>query len=71
MGQARLIALACAGLGVGLAAVHSPALAGLALVGLLIGVWYDLRAKGTTLSWLPFASRDPDPAGLRLAGGHG
>ena len=55
MGQARLIALACAGLGVGLAAVHSPALAGLALVGLLIGVWYDLKAKGTTLSWLPFA----------------
>ncbi len=55
LGQARLIALACAGLGVGLAAVHSPALAGLALVGLLIGVWYDLKAKGTTLSWLPFA----------------
>ncbi len=23
--------------------------------GLAIGVWYDLRAKGTTLSWLPFA----------------
>ena len=31
---------------------------GLLLIGLAalaIGAWYDLRAKGTTLSWLPFA----------------
>ena len=27
----------------------------LAAIALAIGVWYDLRAKGTTLSWLPFA----------------
>jgi 4-hydroxybenzoate polyprenyltransferase len=53
--QARLVALACAALGLALALLQSPALAGLALVGLLIGVWYDHSAKGTTLSWLPFA----------------
>lgn len=54
-GQARLVALVSAGLGVALAALVSPALAVLAVLVLGIGAWYDLRAKGTTLSWLPLA----------------
>ena len=46
-----------------------PGLVLLALVGLGIGLAYDLWAKGTTLSWLPFAVGDPAPAGLRLVRG--
>jgi 4-hydroxybenzoate polyprenyltransferase len=53
--QAWLIGAGCAALGVGIAALYSPWLAGLALLGLAIGAWYDLGAKGTALSWLPFA----------------
>jgi 4-hydroxybenzoate polyprenyltransferase len=53
--SARLVALACAALGLGLAATVSPALAALAVLGLAIGAWYDLRAKGTAFSWLPLA----------------
>lgn len=55
MRTARVVAVSCAALGVTLAALQSPALAGLAVLGLAIGGWYDLRAKGTALSWLPFA----------------
>jgi 4-hydroxybenzoate polyprenyltransferase len=54
-GQARLVALACAGAGLGLAVLVSPALALVALLGLAVGAWYDLRAKGTALSWAPMA----------------
>ena len=53
--SARLVALACAAGGVLLAAVGGPALVLLSAVVLGIGLWYDVRAKGTTLSWLPFA----------------
>ncbi len=53
--QARLVVIGAAGAGVAIALAFSPALAALAVFGLAIGVWYDLRAKGTTLSWLPFA----------------
>ena len=41
--------------GLVLALVGGPGLVLLALVGLGIGLAYDLWAKGTTLSWLPFA----------------
>jgi hypothetical protein len=38
-----------------LAATVSPTLAILSLVVVAIGLWYDLRLKGTPWSWLPFA----------------
>ena len=41
--------------GVLLAVIGGPWLVALALVVLAIGLAYDLRAKGTVLSWLPFA----------------
>ncbi len=55
MGLARVIGAGAAVIGVGLALAVGPGLAALALVILAIGWWYDLRAKGTTLSWLPLA----------------
>jgi 4-hydroxybenzoate polyprenyltransferase len=53
--QARLVAAVSASLGLLLAVVGGPGLLVLAAVGLAIGLAYDLWAKGTTLSWLPFA----------------
>ena len=41
----------------------------LAAVVLAIGLWYDLRAKGTTLSWLPFAVGHPAAARVRVVRG--
>jgi len=52
---ARVTAAACAGGGLALAFVGGPWLVALAAVCLGIGLAYDLWAKGTTLSWLPFA----------------
>lgn len=52
---ARRVVRASAALGIGLALAGGFALAALALAGLAVGVAYDLRAKGTTLSWLPLA----------------
>ena len=52
---ARVVAVACAGGGMALALVGGPWLVALAAVCLGIGLAYDLWAKGTTLSWLPFA----------------
>jgi 4-hydroxybenzoate polyprenyltransferase len=52
---ARAVAVGGAAVGVGLAAVVDGRLAALALVVLLIGYGYDLVAKGTAWSWLPFA----------------
>jgi 4-hydroxybenzoate polyprenyltransferase len=52
---ARVVAAAAAVSGVGLSLAGGPGLTVVALVGLAIGVWYDLQAKGTTLSWLPLA----------------
>ena len=52
---ARTVALVAAALGLGLAAVVDVRLVGLALVVLAIGAAYDLAAKGTPWSWLPFA----------------
>ncbi len=52
---ARLVAVVSAVLGLGLALIGGPWLVALAAVVLVIGLAYDLVAKGTTLSWLPFA----------------
>lgn len=52
---ARVIGLVAAGGGLVLALVGGVGLVAVAVLGLGIGVVYDLRAKGTTLSWLPLA----------------
>lgn len=54
-GIAGVVAAACAAIGLLIAIVGGPALALLAGAGLAVGVVYDLRLKGTTLSWLPLA----------------
>lgn len=53
--EAWVVVGVSAGLGLLLALVGGPWLFGLAVVVLAIGLAYDLWAKGTTLSWLPFA----------------
>lgn len=53
--QAALTAAGCATIGLALALVNGPGLLLLAVLILGIGLVYDLRAKGTTLSWLPLA----------------
>jgi len=55
----RAIAVACAVAGLVLAALVSPVVLALALVGLGIGAAYDLRAKGTPFSWVPLAAGVP------------
>jgi len=52
---ARVVVAGSAVGGLILAFAGGPALVGLAALVLAIGAWYDLRAKGTTLSWLPLA----------------
>jgi 4-hydroxybenzoate polyprenyltransferase len=52
---ARVVLATCATVGLALALLVEPPLVIVALLGLGIGVWYDLRAKGTSLSWLPIA----------------
>lgn len=52
---ARIVVTLGAGCGLLLASVSGPALAALALVVLAVGYGYDLMAKGTPWSWLPFA----------------
>ena len=52
---ARMVAIGSAVAGLVLAIVGGPWLVALAAVVLGIGLAYDLWAKGTTLSWLPFA----------------
>jgi 4-hydroxybenzoate polyprenyltransferase len=52
---ARVVAVACAAGGLLLSLAGGPLLFALAIVVLGIGLSYDLWAKGTTLSWLPFA----------------
>jgi geranylgeranylglycerol-phosphate geranylgeranyltransferase len=53
--EARLLVGLAAGLGVVLAGLSGPGLALLALLILTVGFGYDLRAKGTAWSWVPFA----------------
>jgi 4-hydroxybenzoate polyprenyltransferase len=52
---AWIVAGGCAAGGLALSLAGGVAVLGLAVLGLGIGAWYDLRAKGTTLSWLPLA----------------
>ncbi len=52
---ARTVVIVCAVAGLLLALVGGPQLVLIALVGLAVGFIYDLRARGTTLSWLPIA----------------
>jgi 4-hydroxybenzoate polyprenyltransferase len=53
---ARRVVVVAFGLGLGLAGLSGgPAAVVLALVGVAIGLAYDLRLKGTAWSWLPFA----------------
>jgi 4-hydroxybenzoate polyprenyltransferase len=52
---ARVVVAASAALGLALAVPSGPGLVGLGLVVLAIGFGYDLFAKGTPWSWLPFA----------------
>ncbi|MBF6606164.1 MAG: UbiA family prenyltransferase [Chloroflexi bacterium] len=58
-GVTRPIAIIVAGVGITggilIAASASAAAAAVAALGAAIGVAYDLRLKGTVLSWLPFA----------------
>ncbi|MGZ9159951.1 MAG: UbiA family prenyltransferase [Candidatus Limnocylindrales bacterium] len=52
---AWLVVVGTAFVGLGLAWVAFPTVVGLALIVLSIGYGYDLLAKGTPWSWLPFA----------------
>jgi 4-hydroxybenzoate polyprenyltransferase len=53
--QARAVVVAAAGLGFVLAAPSGPVLLVIAALGLGMGYLYDLLAKRTAWSWLPFA----------------
>jgi 4-hydroxybenzoate polyprenyltransferase len=52
---ARAVTLVAAAVGLGVAAIVDPRVVGIALGVLAIGAAYDLAAKGTPWSWLPFA----------------
>lgn len=54
-GTALGVAAASAAGGLALAAASGAGVAALAVAGLAIGAAYDLRARGTALSWLPLA----------------
>ncbi len=54
-GTARLVVVTAAVAGLALAAPSGPGLVLLAMIGLSIGYAYDLVAKGTPWSWVPFA----------------
>jgi len=53
--EARVIAVTAGVVGLAIAAMIRPAVGGLAVVVLAIGAAYDLLAKGTPWSWVPFA----------------
>jgi 4-hydroxybenzoate polyprenyltransferase len=52
---ARALAAFGLALGLALSIPSGPTATGVAAVGLVIGLLYDLRLKGTAMSWLPFA----------------
>ena len=52
---ARAVFAVCAVGGLLLGLEGGPGLVAIGGVGFAIGVWYDVRAKGTLLSWLPIA----------------
>jgi 4-hydroxybenzoate polyprenyltransferase len=53
--SARAVVLIAAAGGLALSVAGPPGLVVIALAGLAIGFAYDLRAKGTAVSWLPLA----------------
>jgi geranylgeranylglycerol-phosphate geranylgeranyltransferase len=53
--SARVVTATAAAVGIALAVLHGPGLLLLGLIVLGIGYAYDLAAKGTAWSWLPFA----------------
>ena len=53
--QVRIVVLVCAVIGLGLASALGPAVLIVAVAVLGIGFVYDIAAKGTPWSWLPFA----------------
>jgi 4-hydroxybenzoate polyprenyltransferase len=55
MGEARVVVALAVLAGLGLAAPSGVGVLALASAVLAVGVAYDLRAKGTAWSWLPFA----------------
>jgi 4-hydroxybenzoate polyprenyltransferase len=55
MRQGRMVVAVAVLAGLGLAATTRVGVVGLAALVLAVGVAYDLRAKGTAWSWLPFA----------------
>lgn len=55
VGLARLVVVLAAAVGLGLAATFGAGILALAAIGLAVGVTYDLAARGTAWSWLPFA----------------
>jgi 4-hydroxybenzoate polyprenyltransferase len=55
----RAVAVAAAAIGLSLATAFGPGTLALAGLGLAIGYAYDLVAKGTAWSWLPFALGTP------------
>jgi 4-hydroxybenzoate polyprenyltransferase len=52
---ARLVAATALVTGLGLSAPSGPAVVAIGLLGVAIGLSYDLRLSGTRWSWLPFA----------------
>jgi 4-hydroxybenzoate polyprenyltransferase len=54
-GAARLVAIVAIVVGLGLSASIGPGVLGLAVLGAGAGIVYDLRLKGSPISWLPFA----------------
>lgn len=54
--QAKAVAVLTVALGLSSAASVGPAPLAVGIVGLADGLAYDLRLKGTVLSWLPFAA---------------
>jgi 4-hydroxybenzoate polyprenyltransferase len=55
VGEARLLVAGGLSLGLGLAAWSGPSTLAVALAGVGTGYLYDLRLKGTSLSWAPYA----------------
>jgi len=53
--EARVAAVTAAVVGLTIAAMNGPVVGGLAVVVLAIGAAYDVFAKGTPWSWVPFA----------------
>ena len=53
--EARVAAVTAAVVGLTIAAMNGPVVGGLAVIVLAIGAAYDVFAKGTPWSWVPFA----------------